>query len=132
MNPDGLQATAKALVAPGKGILAADESTGTIEKRLKSVGVPSTEDNRRGYRDEDPQRHASVQRVPLPWNGAVPDRPLGRSTLGPRWVSGTVEPDAWMGRTLSTRPSLPSTRIDVPASIGRSLVARQISPRTLT
>lgn len=42
---------AKELVAPGKGILAADESTGTIEKRLKSVGVSSTEENRRSYRE---------------------------------------------------------------------------------
>ncbi|MDA0262452.1 MAG: fructose-bisphosphate aldolase, partial [Proteobacteria bacterium] len=42
---------AKALVAPNKGILAADESTGTIEKRLSSINVPSTEDNRRAYRE---------------------------------------------------------------------------------
>jgi fructose-bisphosphate aldolase class I len=39
------------MVAPGKGILAADESTGTIEKRLKSIQVENTEDNRRAYRD---------------------------------------------------------------------------------
>ena len=42
---------AQALVAPSKGILAADESTGTIEKRLSSINVPSTEDNRRAYRE---------------------------------------------------------------------------------
>jgi len=42
---------AKSLVAPSKGILAADESTGTIEKRLSSINVPSTEDNRRAYRE---------------------------------------------------------------------------------
>src|SRR6059036_3097091 len=46
-----LQQTAKALVAPGKGILAADESTGTIKKRFDSIGVESTEENRRAYRD---------------------------------------------------------------------------------
>ena len=46
-----LEAVAKAMVAPGKGILAADESTGTIEKRLKSIGVENSEDNRRAYRD---------------------------------------------------------------------------------
>ena len=51
MNEQELQETARALVAPGKGILAADESTGTIEKRFKSIGVESTEDNRRAYRD---------------------------------------------------------------------------------
>jgi fructose-bisphosphate aldolase class I len=46
-----LESTARALVAPGKGILAADESTGTIKKRFDSIGVESTEENRRAYRD---------------------------------------------------------------------------------
>jgi fructose-bisphosphate aldolase class I len=46
-----LEVTAAALVAKGKGILAADESTPTIEKRFKSIGVPSTEDSRRAYRE---------------------------------------------------------------------------------
>src|SRR5437899_8853785 len=46
-----LHETAKALVAEGKGILAADESTGTIKKRLDSIGVDSTEENRRAYRE---------------------------------------------------------------------------------
>jgi fructose-bisphosphate aldolase class I len=46
-----LEGTARAMVAPGKGILAADESTGTIEKRFKAVGVESTEENRRAYRE---------------------------------------------------------------------------------
>src|SRR5919204_5782293 len=45
-----LHETAQALVAEGKGILAADESTGTIKKRLDSIGVESTEDTRRQYR----------------------------------------------------------------------------------
>jgi len=43
--------TAKALVADGKGILAADESTGTITKRLAGIGVESTEANRQAYRN---------------------------------------------------------------------------------
>ncbi|WP_376694864.1 class I fructose-bisphosphate aldolase [Wenzhouxiangella sp. EGI_FJ10305] len=42
--------TAQAMVAPGKGILAIDESTGTIKKRLAAVGVESTEENRLDYR----------------------------------------------------------------------------------
>ncbi|HEX7256304.1 MAG TPA: class I fructose-bisphosphate aldolase [Gaiellaceae bacterium] len=46
-----LQETAQALVAEGKGILAADESSGTIKKRFDSIGVESTEENRRAYRD---------------------------------------------------------------------------------
>ncbi len=45
-----LSKTAAALVARGKGVLAADESSGTCEKRFKSVGVASTEENRRAYR----------------------------------------------------------------------------------
>jgi fructose-bisphosphate aldolase class I len=46
-----LHEIAKALVAEGKGILAADESSGTIKKRFDSIGVESTEENRRAYRD---------------------------------------------------------------------------------
>ena len=51
MKTENLQSIANKLVAPGKGILAADESSGTIEKRLKSIDVPSTEENRRAYRE---------------------------------------------------------------------------------
>ena len=46
-----LETVAQALVAPGKGILAADESDGTIKKRFDSIDVESSEDNRRAYRD---------------------------------------------------------------------------------
>lgn len=51
MNTDTLVSTARQLVAAGKGILAADESTGTIQKRLASIDVASTEENRRSYRE---------------------------------------------------------------------------------
>jgi fructose-bisphosphate aldolase class I len=46
-----LRSTARAIVAPGKGILAADESTGTIKKRFDAIGLVSTEDRRRAYRE---------------------------------------------------------------------------------
>ncbi len=46
-----MNATIRAMLAPGKGILAADESTRTIEKRFASVNVPSTEETRRDYRE---------------------------------------------------------------------------------
>jgi fructose-bisphosphate aldolase class I len=46
-----MEATAVELVAPGKGILAADESGPTIEKRLRAVGVVSSEETRRAYRE---------------------------------------------------------------------------------
>jgi len=51
MDTKTLEATAQALVAPGKGILAADESGPTIKKRFDKINVESTEDNRRAYRD---------------------------------------------------------------------------------
>ncbi|MBI2753830.1 MAG: fructose-bisphosphate aldolase class I [Betaproteobacteria bacterium] len=50
MDKTLLSKTAAAMVAKGKGILAADESTGTCETRFKSVGVECTEENRRAYR----------------------------------------------------------------------------------
>jgi fructose-bisphosphate aldolase, class I len=51
MSHEELHATAAALVAEGKGILAADESGGTIKKRFDSIGIESTEESRRAYRD---------------------------------------------------------------------------------
>src|SRR3954468_1513872 len=51
MPSKNLVAIAQAMVAPGKGILAADESTGTIEKRFNSIKVDNVEENRRAYRD---------------------------------------------------------------------------------
>src|SRR5206468_267749 len=46
-----LNKVAQAMVAPGRGILAADESSGTIKKRFDAIGVESTPDNRRDYRE---------------------------------------------------------------------------------
>lgn len=51
MSFEELTATAKALVARGRGILAADESSPTIQKRFDTIGVQSTEENRRDYRE---------------------------------------------------------------------------------
>jgi len=51
MNLSELNKVAEAMVAPGRGILAADESTGTITKRFDALGVQSTADNRRDYRE---------------------------------------------------------------------------------
>ncbi len=50
LNETALNETARALVVPGKGILAADESAPTIKKRFDSISVESTEQNRRDYR----------------------------------------------------------------------------------
>src|SRR6187399_1452771 len=51
MNLAELNKVAEAMVAPGRGILAADESSGTIKKRFDAIGVESTEDARRDYRE---------------------------------------------------------------------------------
>jgi fructose-bisphosphate aldolase class I len=51
VTTDTLDGTIQALLAPGRGILAADESFPTIEKRFKELGIESSEDNRRAYRD---------------------------------------------------------------------------------
>ncbi len=51
MNLDELNRIARAMVEKGKGILAADESSGTIKKRFDKIGVESTEENRRDYRE---------------------------------------------------------------------------------
>jgi fructose-bisphosphate aldolase, class I len=51
MNLSELNKIAEAMVAPGRGILAADESTGTIKKRFDALGVESTADTRRDYRE---------------------------------------------------------------------------------
>ena len=51
MNLADLNKVAEAMVASGKGILAADESSGTIKKRFDAINVESTEDSRRDYRE---------------------------------------------------------------------------------
>src|ERR1700694_3517671 len=51
MNLAELNKVALAMVAPGRGILAADESSGTIKKRFDAIGAESTSDSRRDYRE---------------------------------------------------------------------------------
>ena len=51
MSIEQLAETAQAMVAPGKGIIAIDESTGTIGKRFAAVGIENSEENRRAYRE---------------------------------------------------------------------------------
>jgi|SRR5690606_36123325 len=51
MSIEQLEDTARAMVAPGKGIIAIDESSSTIKKRFDAVGVECTEENRRAYRE---------------------------------------------------------------------------------
>ena len=51
MDLNALNVVAEKMVEPGRGILAADESTGTIQKRFDAIGVENTEPNRRAYRE---------------------------------------------------------------------------------
>src|SRR5437588_8171887 len=51
MDLNALNQIAERMVTPGKGILAADESTGTIKKRFEQIGLESTETSRRDYRE---------------------------------------------------------------------------------
>src|SRR5262245_19975589 len=51
MNLAELNKVAEAMVAPGRGLLAADESSGTIKKRFDAIGIECTEDSRRDYRE---------------------------------------------------------------------------------
>ena len=102
MDKELLSKTAAAMVAKGKGILAADESSGTCEKRFKSVNVECTEENRRAYRD------------------------LLFSTPGiEQFLSGVILFDETRARRRRTAPRFPSTsrrRASCPAS--RSTRAR--------
>ena len=51
MTTSAMESTIQALLAPGKGFLAADESLPTIGKRFKELNIPSTEENHRAYRE---------------------------------------------------------------------------------
>ncbi len=63
MNVEELNAIARKMTARGKGILAADESTGTIQKRFDKIGVANTEDNRRDYRELMFRAHDGMKHV---------------------------------------------------------------------
>lgn len=113
MPAQELERTVAALVVPGKGLLAADESAGTIEKRFKAVNVPSTEETRRSYREllfttpglnefisgvilfEETLGQKSSAGVPLPQvlaaQGIVPGIKVDKGTVGlPRFPGEKV------------------------------------------
>src|SRR5690349_24569089 len=83
MNLTELNKVAEAMVARGRGILAADESTGTIKKRFDAIGVENTEDNRRDYRElmfraKDAMEHISgvILYDETIWQNAADGTPL--------------------------------------------------------
>lgn len=114
-----MAAIAAQLVAPGKGLLAADESNRTIEKRFRSVGVESTEATRRDYREllftapgmeqyisgvilfDETIRQATADGVPFPEllaaKGCCPASRWTRGWWTCRSSPGSGSPRAWTG-----------------------------------
>ena len=97
-----LEDVACALVAPGKGILAADESSPTIEKRFKSIGVASTEDNRRDYREMLFRTEGAEEFI----SGVI----LFDETLRQNGADGTP-----LARVLQKRGIIPGIKVDMGA-----------------
>jgi fructose-bisphosphate aldolase, class I len=99
MNEKILNETALGMVAAGRGILAADESTGTIEKRFKGIGAENTEENRRAYRD----LLFSAQGAGDYISGAI----LFEETLFQKSADGTPFPEL-----LAARGMIPGIKVD--------------------
>lgn len=100
MTPeDELQATIAAVIAPGKGILAADESVPTITKRFNALGIDCTEESRRAYRTLLITTPAAAQYL----SGVI----LFEETLGQNADDGTPLP-----RVLASRGIMPGIKVD--------------------
>jgi fructose-bisphosphate aldolase class I len=97
-----LEEIARAMVAPGRGILAADESTPTIKKRFDSVGAESTEENRRAYRDLLFTAAGSEQHI----SGVI----LYDETIRQKSADGTPFPNL-----LASKGILPGIKVDTGA-----------------
>ena len=98
-NPTELEATIAKIIEPGKGILAADESTPTITKRFKAVGIESSDESRRAYRSllfTAPEADAYL-------SGVI----LFEETLGQKADDGTP-----LGQVLVNRGILPGIKVD--------------------
>ena len=102
MTTDTLHAAAAAMVQPGKGILAADESSGTISKRFAALGIPSTVELRRQYREA----LLTAPGIDAHVSGVI----LYDETLRQATADGTPFPDV-----LSSRGILPGIKVDTGA-----------------
>ncbi len=102
MTAPTIETTAKALVAPGKGILAADESHPTIAKRFASINVDNSEEHRRTYRDMLFSTAGAEEFI----SGVI----MYTETLGQKASDGTPFPDA-----LATRGIIPGIKVDTGA-----------------
>jgi fructose-bisphosphate aldolase class I len=99
MTTHDLEATARALVPPGKGILAADESHPSLEKRFQALGIENTEDSRRRYR----QMLFTTAGIEEAISGVI----LFDETLRQRADDGTP-----LGELLARRGILPGIKVD--------------------
>src|SRR3989338_6045083 len=99
MNIDTLKQTAKQMVAPGRGLIAADESAGTCKKRFDAVGVECTEENRRLYRTALFETPGLEQYV----SGVI----LYEETIRQKGSNGTPVPEI-----LSRKDILPGIKVD--------------------
>jgi len=99
VNLEALNKVADDMVQPGKGILAADESTGTIKKRFDAIGVENTEENRRDYRELMFRAHEAMQYV----SGVI----LFEETLFQDAADGTPLVDI-----ISAAGSIPGIKVD--------------------
>ncbi|MBI4094004.1 fructose-bisphosphate aldolase class I [Candidatus Kaiserbacteria bacterium] len=102
MNLETLKQTAKQMVAPGKGIIAADESAGTCKKRFDAVGLECTEESRRLYRTTMFETPGLEQYV----SGVI----LYDETIRQRGGNGIPVPEV-----LSTKGILPGIKVDAGA-----------------
>ncbi|MGH9076240.1 MAG: class I fructose-bisphosphate aldolase [Acidimicrobiales bacterium] len=111
----GLQETATALVAPGKGVLAADESIGTMSKRLEGVGVPANPDTRRDYRE----LLAGTPGLSAWVSGII----LSDETLRQSFADGTAFPEA--ARSRGVQPGIKVDKGVVPLPFTESCVVTE-------
>ena len=97
-----LHVTAKAIVADHKGILAADESTGTITKRFDSIGVESTEENRRFYRQ-------------LLFTAPGMEEFIGGVILYDETIRQSADDGTTLAEVLSSKGAIPGIKVDTGA-----------------
>ena len=102
MGVHELSETARAIVAEHKGILAADESTGTIKKRFDAIGIESTEESRRAYRQ-------------LLFTAPGMEESIGGVILYDETIRQATEDGTPFPEVLSAKGSLPGIKVDMGA-----------------
>ena len=119
MKTNPLATTVQALLASGKGLLAADESFPTIAKRFQEFGIPDTEENRRTYRD--------LLFTTRGLNAFISGAILFDETIRQRTNDGRTMPEA-----LARRGIVPGIKVDAGAVIRSRTSPARKSPRGST